>query len=139
MIRVYTQNVAEVYDLVMKLRAGEKRQLYRLLSGTLQKEQEKIDKTNCYNKILNSVEKVLKQPMDFDSRKFPFTTARQYIAWQAMKEGLSSNEAGKFIRKNHTSVCWMRVKVDDILKYPFSYDKESRLITKFITAYETIK
>lgn len=55
------------------------------------------------------------------SRKTEFTWARNMIAYQLVKEGMTESETGRFLGKDHSTINYMKSRMDEALRYPRQY------------------
>lgn len=55
------------------------------------------------------------------SRRAEFVWARSILAYQLVKEGMTASEAGRFLGKDHSTIIYMRRRVEDALMYPKQY------------------
>ena len=55
------------------------------------------------------------------SRRTEFVWARSILAYQLVKEGMTASEAGRFLGKDHSTIIYMRRRVEDALMYPKQY------------------
>ena len=55
------------------------------------------------------------------SRRAEFVWARNILAYQLVKEGMTASEAGRFLGKDHSTIIYMRRRVEDALMYPKQY------------------
>ena len=55
------------------------------------------------------------------SRRAEFVWARSILAYQLVKEWMTAPEAGRFLGNDHSTIIYMRRRVEDALMYPKQY------------------
>lgn len=56
---------------------------------------------------------------------------RNMIAYQLRKEGYSSTHIGRLLKRNHSTVCAMIAKINDLIEYPNVFVDEETIWNKF--------
>ena len=65
------------------------------------------------------------------SRRAELVWARSILAYQLVKEGMTASEAGRFLGKDHSTIIYMRRRVEDALMYPKQYTDVIYIWKKF--------
>ena len=56
---------------------------------------------------------------------------RNMIAYQLRKEGYTASQTGRLLQRNHSTVCSMVSKINDLIEYPGIFADEEEIWNKF--------
>lgn len=56
---------------------------------------------------------------------------RNMIAYQLRSEGYTSSRIGRLLKRNHSTVCSMIAKINDLIEYPNVFVEEEEIWNKF--------
>lgn len=71
--------------------------------------------------LLGYMAEILGEPIPHKSREPKFVWARAMVAYQLTKEGISTGEAGRMIGKDHSTIIFLRDKMQDALEYAYIF------------------
>lgn len=71
--------------------------------------------------LLREIGEIVGEPVLVKSRKAILTWARAMVAYQLLKEGYSTTEAGRAIGRDHSTIIHLRDRMEDVFDYPVFY------------------
>ena len=71
--------------------------------------------------LLMYMEDILGEPILVKTRQERFTWARAMVAYQLLKEGYSTTETGRVMGKDHSTIIYLRDRMEDVFEYPTLY------------------
>ena len=111
-----------IKDMCLMLPIEERMALCEFLQSSIMKEMRKERPTGRPAVLKMMMAEILGlDDIPLKSRKAEYTWARNIIAYQLLKEGMSETEVGDYLGKAHSSIIYMKSRVDDALKYPKQY------------------
>lgn len=111
-----------IKDMCLMLPIEERMALCEFLQSSIMKEMRKERPTGRPAVLKMMMAEILGlDDIPLKSRKSEYTWARNIIAYQLLKEGMTETEVGDYLGKAHSSIIYMKSRVDDALKYPKQY------------------
>ena len=71
------------------------------------------------------------QPIPYESRESLLVWARAMVAYQMLREGYATVEAGRQMMKDHSTICHLRSKMQDVFYMPQAYEDILEMGDKF--------
>ena len=62
------------------------------------------------------------QPIPYESRESLHVWARAMVAYQMLREGYSTVEVGRQMMKDHSTICHLRSRMQDVFDMPQAYE-----------------
>ena len=104
-------------DKILGLPYQDRLSLFRSLKQSLRRP---VD-SNRGNVLLGYMEEILGEPIKLKSGLSRFVWARTMVAYQLTQERFSTLEIGRMLGKDHTTIIYMRDKMQDALSLPQAY------------------
>ena len=106
-----------IEEICLQLPIEDRTQLCNILQESIARERK--ERPAFLKRIMAEVLGVDDIPVK--SRRAEFVWARSILAYQLVKEGMTASEAGRFLGKDHSTIIYMRRRVEDALMYPKQY------------------
>ena len=71
--------------------------------------------------LLDKMSQILGEPVLERSREVRYVWARAIVVYQMMMEGFGVSETGRLIGKNHSTITYLRHRMQDVMDYPAAY------------------
>lgn len=78
-------------------------------------------KTNRGQELLGMMEEIMGEPIPLKSRKADYVWARTMVAYQLTREGITTTEAGRMLGKDHSTITFLKEKMEAALTYSYAY------------------
>ena len=104
-------------DKILGLPYQDRLSIYQALKQSLRRP---VD-SNRGNVLLGYMEEILGEPIKLKSGLSRFVWARTMVAYQLTQERFSTLEIGRMLGKDHTTIIYMRDKMQDALSLPQAY------------------
>ena len=97
--------------------------LYTLLQESLKQERTDTHTTNTNRGgvLMGIMEEIIGEKVPVNSRKYIHSWARAMVAYQLLKEGMTTLEAGRILHRDHSTITFLKHKVQAALDYPYAY------------------
>ena len=106
-----------IEEMCLQLPIEDRTQLCNILQDSIARERK--ERPAFLKRMMAEVLGVDNIPVK--SRRAEFVWARSILAYQLVKEGMTASEAGGFLGKDHSTIIYMRRRVEDALMYPKQY------------------
>ena len=106
-----------IEEICLQLPIEDRTQLCNILQDSITRERK--ERPAYLKRVMAEVLGVDDIPVK--SRRTEFVWARSILAYQLVKEGMTASEAGRFLGKDHSTIIYMRRRVEDALMYPKQY------------------
>lgn len=87
----------------------------------MEKKERRNPNANRGQILLDCMGEILGEPVPVKSRESRFVWARAMVAYQLTEEGITTNEAGRMMGKDHTTIMYLRNRMKDALAFPSMY------------------
>lgn len=104
-------------EICLQLPIKDRAELCRVLQDSITRERK--ERPAFLKRAMSEVLGVDDIPVK--SRRAELVWARSILAYQLVKEGMTASEAGRFLGKDHSTIIYMRRRVEDALMYPKQY------------------
>lgn len=71
--------------------------------------------------LLGYMAEIVGEPIPVKSRESRFVWARTMVAYQLTQEGFTTGEAGRMIGKDHSTITFLKQKMQDALEYAYAF------------------
>ena len=106
-----------IEEMCLQLPIEDRTELCNILQDSITRERK--ERPSFLKRMMAEVLRVDGLPVK--SRRAEFVWARSILAYQLVKEGMTTSEAGRFLGKDHATIIYMRRRVEDALMYPKQY------------------
>lgn len=115
--------MTSLVDLCLELPYKERLNLCQAIKDSLLRERKEKRQIHMNRGavLLEYMRNILGMEIPMTSRLSEFAWARTMVTYQLTKEGYSSNEIGRMIHKDHSTIIYMRNKMETALRYPNAY------------------
>ena len=122
----------DLKEAVERLTLKDKVELREYLSDMIESSRKVRSPLRC-SVLLGEMAKAMgwEQPIPYESRESLHVWARAMVAYQMLREGYSTVEVGHQMMKDHSTICHLRSKMQDVFDMPQAYEDILEMWDKF--------
>ena len=122
----------DLKEAVERLTLKDKVELREYLSDMIESSRRVRSPLRC-SVLLGEMAKAMgwEQPIPYESRESLHVWARTMVAYQMLREGYSTVEVGHQMMKDHSTICHLRSKMQDVFDMPQAYEDILEMWDKF--------
>lgn len=127
-----------IVDYCLRLPYSKRVQLMAALKESILQDADKEERRNPRvvpqdrgQILLSAMGRVLGERVDMDSRTPRMAWAKAMVGYQLLQEGCTLKEAGRHLGKDHSSLSYMRNKMQFVRDHPYAYEDVTSIWKQF--------